>query len=77
LPDAAQTRPRRPVSSYVCHIGHKLTWPATVQAQLARIEFSLGAAMAHTKERAELCRLPATCAQCQVMPIVSTLYTNS
>jgi len=45
-----------PVVRYVCHIGHSLTWPAMAEAQLARIEFSLGAALATVKERAELCR---------------------
>jgi hypothetical protein len=43
-------------AGYVCHIGHRLAWPAVAAAQLARIEFSLGAAMTQTKEYAELCR---------------------
>ena len=41
---------------YVCHIGHKLSWPAMMDAQLNRIEGALGAAMAVIKERSELCR---------------------
>lgn len=45
-----------PVVRYRCHIGHVLTWPAVAEAQLARIEYSLGAALAVVKERAELCR---------------------
>jgi len=45
-----------PVLRYACHIGHILTWPAMAEAQLAHIEFSLGAALATVKERAELCR---------------------
>jgi two-component system chemotaxis response regulator CheB len=45
-----------PVPRYVCHVGHTLTWPAMAEAQLARIEFSLGAALTQIKERAELCR---------------------
>jgi two-component system chemotaxis response regulator CheB len=45
-----------PVARYTCHIGHRLTWPAMAEAQLARIEFSLGAALALVKERAELYR---------------------
>jgi two-component system chemotaxis response regulator CheB len=44
------------VSSYTCHIGHVLTWPAMAEAQLARLEFALGAALALVKERAELYR---------------------
>jgi two-component system chemotaxis response regulator CheB len=47
---------REAVLRYSCHIGHTLTWPAMAEAQLARIEFSLGAALATVKERAELCR---------------------
>ena len=45
-----------PVPRYVCHVGHSLTWPALVDAQLTRIEFQLCAALVQVKERAELCR---------------------
>ena len=45
-----------PVPRYVCHIGHSLTWPALVDAQLARTEFQLCTALVQVKERAELCR---------------------
>lgn len=41
---------------YACHIGHELSWPALMEAQLTRIEASLGTLMVLMKERAELCR---------------------
>ena len=40
-----------PVPRYVCHIGHSLTWPALVDAQLARTEFQLCTALVQVKER--------------------------
>src|SRR3954471_20642066 len=45
-----------PFPQYVCHIGHKLSWPTMMESQLNRIESALGSAMAVIKERAELCR---------------------
>jgi two-component system chemotaxis response regulator CheB len=44
------------VLQYACHIGHRLTWPILLEAQLARIEASLGTVMVLMKERAELAR---------------------
>jgi len=45
-----------PFPRYVCHIGHKLSWPAMMASQQVRIESALGTAMAVIKERSELCR---------------------
>ena len=45
-----------PFPQYVCHIGHKLSWPAMMASQQTRIESALGTAMAVIKERSELCR---------------------
>jgi len=45
-----------PFPQYVCHIGHRLSWPTMLASQQSRIEGALGTAMAVIKERSELCR---------------------
>jgi len=45
-----------PFPQYVCHIGHRLSWPTMMASQQNRIESALGTAMAVIKERAEFCR---------------------
>jgi two-component system chemotaxis response regulator CheB len=45
-----------PIPKYACHIGHLLTGEAMLEAQAARIEYFLEAALALLNERGELCR---------------------
>jgi len=45
-----------PIPRYACHIGHKLTAEAVLEAQADRIESLLTGTLALLNERRELCR---------------------